>query len=168
MKSSYIHYFVEGETEQKLINVLKTQLKKIKTGKVQKLNVINEKITDAMLRILKKNTVAVLVFDTDTKSVEILNYNIKKIRSCKSVSKIVTIPQVPNLEAELIKSCHLKKITDLLSSTTAKEFKSDFLRVSNLDTKLLEHGFDIDLLWCTQPPAPYQNIANQAEEIKLH
>ena len=89
---------------------LKTQLKMIKPGKVQKLNVIDEEITDAMLRLLREDTIVVLIFDTDTENTDILNNNIKKLNASKRVFKVITVPQVPNLESELIRSCKIKKI----------------------------------------------------------
>ena len=167
MKITNIQYYVEGENEQKHINVLKTQLKMIRPGKVQKLNVIDEKITDAMLRTLQRDATVVLIFDTDTKNIDILNYNIRKLSQYNSVRNIITIPQVPNLEGELIKSCDIKKITDLLNSDSISKFKSDFIRISNLDAKLLEHKFDISIFWTQKAKAPFQDILNQSSEIKI-
>lgn len=43
-QSKYYHYFVEGEDEEKLIQVLKTDLRLIVPGKVQKFNVVEAKI----------------------------------------------------------------------------------------------------------------------------
>ena len=169
MKNVDIQYYVEGEDEKKLINVLKTQLNMIKPGKVQKLNVVEETISDAMLRSLKKYTVVVLVFDTDTKNVGILNYNILKLKKSNSVSKVITIPQVANLEEELVRSCDINKITELLNSSSLTDFKRDFIRINNLDAKLLEHKFDINVFWSQKPPILYQNIdiENDSKEIKL-
>lgn len=166
MKNLNIQYFVEGDDEKKLINTLKNQLGVIKAGKVQKLNVIENKITDNILRTLKEGTIIVLVFDTDTRKTDILNYNITKLNACKFISKVVTIPQVDNLEDELIRSCNIRKITELLNSRSAKDYKSDLIRVSNLDRKLKEHEFNINLFWSKQPDAPYQNIINESEIIK--
>ncbi len=77
-----------------------------------KLNVIENKITDNILRTLKEGTIIVLVFDTDTRKTDILNYNITKLKAYKFISKVVTIPQVDNLEDELIRSCNIRKITE--------------------------------------------------------
>lgn len=167
MKNKNIQYYVEGENEKTLVNVLKTQLKMIKPGKVQKLNVIDEEITDAMLRLLREDTIVVLIFDTDTENTDILNNNIKKLNASKRVFKVITVPQVPNLESELIRSCKIKKITELLNSGSLSKFKKDFIRINNLGSKLLEHEFNISLLWSQKPPAPYQNIENNSKEIKL-
>lgn len=166
MKNVNIQYYVEGEDEKKLVNTLKNQLRVIKAGKVQRLNVIENKINDSILRTLNKGTIVVLIFDTDTKNNDILKSNILKLNSCSFVSKVITIPQVHNLEEELIRSCNIKKITELLNSRSKKDFKSDLLRITNLDSKLKEHEFDINFFWNQQPKAPYQDIPNEAKLIK--
>ena len=167
MKNYNIQYYVEGDDEKKLLNVLKTQLKLIRPGKIQKLNVISEYITDVMLRTLKKDTWVVLVFDTDTNQVDILQKNIKKLNQCPYVAKVITIPQVRNLEDELLRSCKIRKITELLNSRSVSKFKSDLIHISNLDAKLLEHQFNINNFWSQTPPSPYQAISNESQTIKL-
>lgn len=167
MKDVNIQYYVEGEDEKKLLEVLKNKLKVIKPGKVLKLNVVTKRISDAVLRTLKNGTIVVLVFDTDTKDLDILEQNIKKLREYRFISSVITIPQVPNLEGELIRSCNIKRITELLNSRSKSEFKSDLIHVSNLDSKLYEHEFDIKLFWSQQPKKPYQHILNESNKIKL-
>lgn len=168
MKNASIQYYVEGEDEKKVVSVLKSELRVIKPGKVQKLNVLQTQISDATLRTLKNGTIVVLIFDTDTEKVEILNRNIQKLRKCSFVSAIVTIPQVPNLEAELVRSCNIRKITDLLNSRSKKDFKSEIVHISNLADKLIEHKFDLSVFWTKQPGQPYQDIPNNSEKIKLY
>ncbi len=51
MKDIY-QYFVEGEDEKHLIEVLKTDIKLIMPGKVQIFNVVQEIIKDSRLKIL--------------------------------------------------------------------------------------------------------------------
>ena len=167
MKKYIFQYYVEGDDEKHLINVLKTDLKMIRPGKVQKLNVVNQKITDAMIRTYKDGTVVVLIFDTDTSDVDILNENIAKLKKCSAVSKVITIPQVLNLEDEIVRSCNVRNALELLKSRSAKNFKRDFINVSNLGAKLAEHKFDINLFWNQKPREPYQHIENQSNEIKL-
>lgn len=167
MKSKFVQYYVEGEDEEKLIHVLKTDLGAIRPGKVQKLNATEHLLTNARLISLRTGTMVVLVFDTDTGQTDILNKNLEKLKQCSSVSEIVTIPQVSNLEDELVHSCNIRKITELLGSKSKKEFKADLIRAKNLANKLREHQFDINLLWCRQPLPPFQNITNQSEKIKL-
>lgn len=167
VKSKYVQYYVEGQDEEKLINVLKTQLGLIIPGKVQRLNVVEQGINNVRLRALSAGTMVILVFDTDTGKIDILKKNIEVLRACKSVTDIVLIPQVPNLEGELVRSCNIRKIEELLKSKSKTEFKSDLIRVSNLAQKLQEHQFDIRLFWSSKAPAPYQELENQADMVKL-
>ena len=166
MKVKYIQYYVEGECEEKLINTLKSELMVVKAGKVQKFNVIDSEITNARLITLRPGTLVVLIFDTDTSSTEILNKNIKKLSECSSVADLVLIPQVKNLEDEIVRSCNIRNIKELLGSSSNEKFKSDFIRVTNLASKLKSKNFDINLIWNRNPSAPYQNIINQAQKIK--
>lgn len=162
-----MQYYVEGEDEEKLINTLKTDFGAIRPGKVQKLNVVECELTNARLMTLCPGTMAVLVFDTDTGHADILNRNLERLKRCSAVSEIVTIPQVPNLEQELVRSCDIKRAVELLGSKSKKEFKADLIRVTNLANKLREHHFDINQFWCGLPPPPYQNIANLSKKIKI-
>ena len=41
----YYQYYVEGQDEEKIIQVLKTELQLIEPGKVEKFNVVSEKFT---------------------------------------------------------------------------------------------------------------------------
>lgn len=167
MKSKYIQYYVEGEDEEKLIRTLKTDLMCIKPGKVQKFNVVDCELTDARLTSLRPKTMVVLIFDTDTGSSAILAKNLKKLKGCPNISEIITIPQVPNLEGELIRSCNIKNITELLNSQSRDGFKADFIHVTNLKEKLHEHKFSIRRLWTCKPKGPYKTIENEAERIKI-
>ena len=167
MKNKYVQYFVEGEDEEKLINTLKTELAVIRSGKVQILNVIECKITNAHLMSLHPNTMVVLVFDTDTHQLDTLLQNIEKLSNCQAVSEIVTIPQCHNLEEELVRCCNIKKITELLNSESKQKFKPDIIRVTNLASKLREHQFDINIFWSGIPAQPYHNIPNQSKKIKI-
>lgn len=167
MKSKYVLYYVEGDDEKKLLDVLKTDLRLIKPGKIQKLNVTTQEITAARLRTLSRDTMVVLVFDTDAGNVEILKSNIKTLENCKAVSDIVIVPQVPNLEGELVRSCDIRNIKELLNSKTNGEFKSDIMSVSNLAKKLQDHKFDIQVFWSGIPTGSYQNINNQAVKVKM-
>ena len=167
MKNSIVQYFVEGEDDKKMIDTLKTQMGLIKPGKVQVLNVVTEEITDLRLRALSPGTTVVLVFDVDAGNVDILGRNIKKLMKCSSISDVITIPQVPNLEGELLRSCDIKKIEELLNSKSRSDFKSDILRVTNLAAKLREHKFSMDHFWTAAPSQPFQAIENQSSQIKL-
>lgn len=167
MRNQYIVYYVEGEDEEKLLNILKSELRVIKSGKIQKLNVVERKIPATHLFSLRPGTMVVLVFDTDTGKVNILKDNIERLRKFPAVSKVITIPQVRNLEDELIKSCDIRRIRELLGSRTDTEFKSDIIRAKQLGRKLREHRFNIELFWNSVPDSPYENIENLANSIKI-
>ena len=167
MKSKFVQYYVEGPDDKKIVDTLKTKMGHIKPGKIQVLNVVTEEITLMHLRTLAPGTMVVLVFDTDAGSVEILKGNLRRLAKCKAVSEVVTIPQVPKLEAELVRSCDISRIEDLLNSKSAKDFKRDILHITNLDAKLVAHKFNIDLFWNSAAPSPYQDIANDSSKIKL-
>ena len=167
MKSKYVQYYVEGTDDKKVVDTLKTKMGCIKPGKTQVLNVVTDVITQMHLRSLQPGTMVVLVFDTDAGSVEVLKSNIRRLQGCKSITEIVIIPQVPRLEMELVRSCNINKIEELLNSRSERDFKRDVLRVTNLDSKLKEHQFNPHLFWNSVAPAPYQCFPNQAWKIKL-
>ncbi len=167
MKSKYIQYYVEGPDDKVVIDTLKTKMKLVIPGKVEVLNVVTTPIPEMRLRVLSPKTMAVLVFDTDAGSRDILNANIQKLKKCAAITEVVIIPQVPRLEGELVRSCNIRQIRELLNSKTNDEFKRDVLRVTNLDAKLREHKFDINRFWVTSPTSPYQDIPNQAAKVKL-
>lgn len=167
MRKNIIQYYVEGEDDKKVIDILKTEMGLIKPGKVQVLNAVTEEITDLRLRALSPGTTVVLVFDVDAGNANVLKNNIEKLKACGAVANVVTIPQVPNLEGEILRSCDIKKIEELLNSKSRRDFKSDLLRVTNLAAKLKEHQFSIDRFWAATPTPPYQMIPNQSPQVKF-
>lgn len=168
MKRNILYqYLVEGDTERKVIQTLKGEMNLIIPGKVQRLNVVQEEISDFYLRTIKPGTVVVVVFDTDTENVDILHKNFRKLAKAPTIRKVVTIPQVKNLEDELVYSCSITKITDLLNSNSVAGFKSDLLKISNLSNKLAEKSFDIERFWSRNPSKPYDNIANESKSVKF-
>lgn len=165
MKNKIFLYYVEGEDEKKLLEVLKTD-RVIEAGKVQVLNVIQKMISNTRLMSLQPNTTVVLVYDTDTDNIGVLEKNIATLNKCHYVSAIYTIPQVKNLEDELIRSCNIKDIKELLGSKSAKDFKGDLIRVSNLPQKLRKHNFDITKFWNCVADKPFDKYANNAINVK--
>ncbi len=163
-----VQYFVEGEDEKKIVNILKNDLEVIIHGRVQIKNVIQNFISDAILRTFKKGTIVVLIFDTDTNNTDVLDKNIEKLRKNRNVAEVITIPQVKNLEDELKYSCNIRKITELLNSRSVSNFKSDLIHITNLAQKLREHHFDINCFWSRHPESPYEHITNQADMIKIN
>ena len=167
MKNERFQYYVEGPDDKKVVDTLKTKMGLIKPGKVDVLNVVTEKITEMRLRTLSPGTTVVLVFDTDVGNRDILEMNLQILKKSNRVKDIILIPQVSKLEEELVRSCDIRQIKELLDSKTNEEFKRDVLRVTNLDAKLKQHKFDINSFWATVPVHPYQDIPNQSEKVKL-
>ena len=167
MGNRYFHYYVEGEDDKKVINTLKTDFQLIEPGKVDKFNVVQKELNMNHMRVLKKGTIVVLVFDTDTKSSDILKKNIKFLQKQSFVSKVVCVPQVFNLEYELVRSCSIRKICELTKSKTESEFKSDVLSMNNLKERLKECGFSFDKFWTSKPHGPFLEFPNDSNQIKI-
>ncbi len=164
---TYIYqYFVEGEDEKRLIEILKTDLQVIWPGKIQVVNVTQERLTDMKLRVLSEGTILIFVFDTDAGNVSILNENIKKAKEATNVKRVHCVTQVRNLEEELIRCTDIKKIEDLIGSDSRADFKKDFIKEKNLKSKLESHSFNISELWIQEPPPPFDHIKNESARVK--
>ena len=87
----YYHYFVEGANEEKILNVLKTDLRLIQPGKVQIFNVVEQEFTKPRFMSIKNGTVVVLVFDTDTGKISTLLSNIKFLKKIHSIVEVICI-----------------------------------------------------------------------------
>lgn len=81
-KRGIYRYYVEGEDEKSLLNVLKRDLGCIESGKIDLFNVVQNRFTTARIRSLKPKTIVVLVYDTDVETnLEILRYNIEFLKN---------------------------------------------------------------------------------------
>lgn len=162
------HYYVEGEDEKKLLEVLKRDLGCIESGKVEKVNVVHTKFSIARIRTLKPDTIVVFIYDTDVDdTLEILQYNIDFLKKQKGIKQVICIPQVNNLEEELLYACNIKKITELTKSDSKTNYKRDLLNCSNLAGRLSACGFNITKLWSRMPSNGFKYFGNGAEKIKL-
>ena len=159
-----LHYFVEGENERKLIETIKN--KYLYSGKIKIINTIQNKVSNSILRTLERETVVVLVFDTDVEKIDILDENIKLIMSSNNVKDVICIPQIKNLEDELIYSTNINKIVDLLESKSKTNFKNDFNNCKNLMKKLEDKEFKISKLWSRNAVDIYKKYKNDSEVIK--
>lgn len=162
----YYHYFVEGEDDRKIVNTLKTDFQLIVPGKVDKFNVIERTLKKTHLMSLKEGTTVVLVFDTDTGNVDILNKNIEFLKKQSSIEDIICITQVENLEDELVRSMSIKEIKELTKSRTNSQFKTDVLRISNIKRRMEECLFDFSKFWNSKPRDVYEHIQNDSERIR--
>ena len=161
-------YFVEGETEKLLVNTLKSEMKLIESGSVKKFNVIQDLIKNSNLIDIKPGSIVILIFDTDVQKTDILLKNINILNKSSIIKDVICIPQVLNFEDELIRSCSIKKIIELTSSKSVKDFKRDFCKFTpiRLKSTLEKRKFDIDLLWNQNPKGDFKTIENKSKKIK--
>lgn len=87
MKYNY-YYYVEGETEQAILEALKKKGNCIQSGKVEVFNKLLRKIPVAKTSVHKPGTVVVLLFDTDIQNsdervqcLKTLEYNLKTFKA---------------------------------------------------------------------------------------
>lgn len=172
MKAKNYYYFVEGENEKKLVQVLKTEFASIRSGKVLVHNALTKPITPAQMRQFLPGTAVIFVFDTDVDDInlETLYKNIKALNKHKNVTDVILIPQVKNIEDELVRSTSIRNIKELLQSKSNKDFKSDFNKtdLKGLKTKLEKVDFSITILWSSHPDGKYSGIPNESGMIKIH
>lgn len=162
----YYHYFVEGDDDRKIVNTLKTDFQQIIPGKVDKFNVVEKMLKKTHLMGLKNGTTVILVFDTDTGNIAILNKNIDFLKKQSIVKDIICITQVEKLEDELVRSTSIREIKELTKSCSNSEFKTDVLRITNLKKRMEECSFDFSKFWSCQPRNEYKDIVNGADKIR--
>lgn len=166
-KRGNYQYYVEGEDEKCILEVLKRDFGCIASGKIDKFNMIQNRFTVARIRPLKQGTIVVLVYDTDVENTEILRQNIDFLRKQSGVGDVICIPQVKNLEDELLFACQIKSIEELTHSRTKTNYKRDLINCTNLAERLKKCNFDISKLWCRVPMNKFQEFGNDADEIKI-
>lgn len=159
MKKYNYKYFVEGETEKRLIDCLRLDMKCIKDGKVDVLNVLQKDIKPSHLVTLSDNTIVVLVFDIDVGCANRLYSNIRYLRTKKEVKDVICLLQVNNLEDELVRATDINNIANLLNSASSSSFKADFMKCKNIKHYLEKHRFNIQKMWVAE-------VADEFKECK--
>lgn len=159
-------YFVEGACEEALLSALKEHPQFIAQGKTKVLNVVSSYIPKSHLISIKPGTTVVFVFDTDVPVTKYLKKNIEYIEKYCNRSRLVFLPQVRNLEDELVRCTDIAKITDLTGSKSATNFKTDFCKMSNLRIALNKHQLDVLRLWTMNPPEPFTFMPCNSDIIK--
>lgn len=113
----------------------------------------------------KRGTKVVIVFDTDIKQVDILNGNIDALLSVGV--EVIFIPSINNFEDEIVKSCSkIKNLDQILNTKGTEEFKKQFIKHKDIVSKLMSVGFDLQLMWSTQPSEPFDKYKNNSFKIK--
>lgn len=166
MRKYNYQYYVEGEDEKSLVQTLKTELRCIEPGKVQKFNAVQERFKPGHIRTLKADTIVVLIYDTDKEQTDILQENIGFLKKQSAVKSVLCIPQIKKLEEELVYSCNIKKIGELTHSETISDFKGAIIDCSNLGARLKQCGFSLDKFWSRIPENDFGKFGNNADKIK--
>ena len=136
MSKNIYHFFVEGVGERIIINTLKTDFQCIQAGKVDVFNVIQNKLNKNILMKLKPGTIVILVFDTDKDETDILDSNLRFLKKQPNVKKVIIIPEVKKLEDELVRSCNITNVKDLMRSKSNSECKSDLAKCKKFKTSI--------------------------------
>ena len=167
MKNNCI-YFVEGKCEERMLNALKEYPQKIIPGRIKIFNVIQELLPKSQLVTIQAGTTIVLVFDTDVYNTGYLKENIILLdRFCTKI-KLVYLPQVLNLEDELVRCSNVKSVVELTHSKSNKDFKRDFCSMTNIRMVLDRYDLDIDRLWTEKTPHQFDFIKENSHEIKMN
>lgn len=164
--ANYYHYFVEGEGEYAIIKTLKTDLQCIQAGKVDVFNVIQNNLNKNILMSLKKGTIVVLVFDTDKDQTDILDENIRFLKKQSHINRVICIPEVRSLEEELVRSCNIRDVKELMKSKSNSEYKRDLAQCRNLDQVLKRYQFNIDKFWNQEPTGVFAKYKNESKLIR--
>lgn len=169
MRRKIYQYYVEGECEKRLIEVLKgwngCNNGLIKQGKISVFNPVQELFSPMRLMQLEEGTTVILVYDTDVADASILLKNKSILSKYKTIKEVWFIPQVGNLEEELIRCTDIRGITELLPSRSKTEFKHDFCCEKKLKEKLEKHKFDYALLWARNPKGDYAGMGNDKSKL---
>lgn len=160
-------YFAEGKCEERLLSALKEYLQRIQPGRIKIFNVIQRIIPKSQLIMIQPGTTIVLVFDTDVPVTKYLRENIRQLdRFCTKV-RLVYLPQVLNLEDELVRCSKIKSVVELTHSRSNKGFKHDFCSMSNIRRALDQVDLDVDRLWTEKIPSPFNFIQSNSQAVKM-
>lgn len=161
-------YYVEGPCEQQLIAALKEAPEKLIPGKVKVFNVVQNLIPKSQMLSIQPGTIVVLVFDTDVPQTSNLKKNLELLGRYCGKLKIVFLPQVLNLEEELVRCTNVKAVTELTKSGSVKNFKTDFCKMKTRDCRLMleRHKLDCVRLWMTKTPERFAFVENNSSQIK--
>lgn len=164
----YVHYFVEGECEKKLIDALKTPpCNYLYSGKVEVFNVILKVLSIQRILSIKENALIVLVYDTDFVDTSKLEKNIKLLES-NGFKNIIHIQSIKNFEDEIVFSSAIKSIHEIFSTQGMEEFKAQFIHCGNILNKLDSIKFNKDKIWTRNSNEKLFNVynANKIEKLR--
>jgi len=140
-----VHYFYEGDTEKKLLKYLKDK-GDLAHGRLREHNLWKTEFK--LGKTINRNDHLFFFIDTDiTASLPMFKANIARLKSFN----ICLMVQDKTFEDELCFACdkrnNLALYKDFYGKTSAKEFKSKFMKESNLSGKLVDNNFNHKKLW---------------------
>ena len=162
-------YYVEGPCEQQLIAALKETPARLIPGKVKVFNVVQNLIPKSQMLSIQAGTTVVLVFDTDVSQTSNLKKNLELLTRYCGKLKIIFLPQVLNLENELVRCTDVRTVMELTKSGSVKNFKTDFCKIKTKDCRsvLERHKLDYPRLWMTKVPEAFNFVDNNSFQIKI-
>lgn len=160
-------YLCEGQIEKKILEIFIKEFRILVPGKLEVFNVIQDRLKTSYLTAYSKYTHFVLVFDTDTDNSTILKENLRFLQNHLSKDKIIVVPQVRNIEDELVYCCDVKHIWDLTKYHTLKDFKDNVITDNTFGKKLIKHKFNGKLLWSRTPRDKFSFCRNDSNKIKI-
>ena len=84
---------------------------------------------------IQAGTTVVLVFDTDVPQTSNLKKNLELLTRYCGKLKIIFLPQVLNLEDELVRCTDVRTAMELTKSGSVKNFKTDFCKMKAKDCR---------------------------------
>ena len=106
------------------------------------------------------------MFDTDKDETDILDSNLRFLKKQPNVKKVIIIPEVKKLEDELVRSCNITNVKDLMRSKSNSEYKRDLAQCRNLDQVLKRYQFNIDKFWNQEPKGVFAKYKNESKLIR--
>jgi len=140
-----VHYFYEGETEEKLLRYLKDN-ELLNPGRLRKYNLWNTEFK--LGKTINRNDHLFFFIDTDiTTGLPTFKANIARLKSFN----IRFIIQDKTFEDELCFACGKRSnhtlYKDFYNVTSPRDFKTKFINENNLNGKLTTNNFDYKKLW---------------------
>ena len=86
-------------------------------------------IPKSQMLSIQAGTTVVLVFDTDVPQTSNLKKNLELLTRYCGKLKIIFLPQVLNLEDELVRCTDVRTAMELTKSGSVKNFKTDFCKM---------------------------------------
>ena len=109
-----------------------------------------------------------MVLESDVPQTSNLKKNLELLtRYCVEL-KIIFLPQVLDLEDELVRCTDVRTAMELTKSGSVKNFKTDFCKMKTKDCRsmLERHKLDCARLWMTKTPEAFSFVENNSSQIK--